>query len=78
MLAMTMEHAVTKPIVRRGGDAFRERASAMLVIVGSTIPKFRGLASSFEVAFECMIREWIGDGMVFGRGNSLLVKMIAG
>jgi len=25
-----------------------------------------------------MIREWIGDGMVFWRGNSLLVKMIAG
>ncbi len=66
MLAITMEHAVTKPIVRRGRDTFRERASATLFIVGSTIPKLSGLASSFAVAFECMVRERTGDSMVFG------------
>jgi len=77
-LAITMEHAVTKPIVRRGWDAFRERASAMLAIVGATIPKFRGLASSFGVAFECMIREWTGDGRVFDAAAvRCWVKMVA-
>jgi hypothetical protein len=34
-----MEHAVTKPIVRRGVAASTERASAMVVIVRSTIPE---------------------------------------
>ena len=50
MFAMTMEDAVTKPIVRRGRDSFRERTSATFVMAGSTI------------AFECMISEWTRDG----------------
>jgi hypothetical protein len=37
MLAITMEHAVTKPTVRRGGGDFTERRSAMVVIVGLTV-----------------------------------------
>ena len=46
-----MEQAVTKPIVRGGVRAFSERRSAMVVMVGSTIPKLSGLANSFGVAF---------------------------
>jgi hypothetical protein len=74
-----MEHAVTKPIVRRGCDAFREGTSAMLVIVGSIIPQLPGLASSFGVAFECTIKEGTGEDMVFRRAAvRYWVKMIAG
>jgi hypothetical protein len=36
MLAITMEHAVTKPIVRLGPGAFTERGSAIVVMVGPT------------------------------------------
>jgi hypothetical protein len=57
---------------RTGWQPVLPGASAMLAIVGSTIPKLSVLASSFGVAFECMIREWTGDGMVFGSGSSLL------
>ncbi len=39
MLAITMDDAVTKPIVRRGRGDFTEGRSATMVIVESTIPK---------------------------------------
>src|SRR6266699_749299 len=58
ILAITMEHAVTKPIVRGGGRAFSERRSAIVVMDGSTIPKLSGRANSFGVAFECMISKF--------------------
>ena len=55
MLAITMEDAVKKPIVRRGVADFAKRGSVTVTISGSTIPKFSGLANSFEVAFKFMI-----------------------
>jgi hypothetical protein len=53
--AITIEHAVTKPIVRRRRDALREPTSAIFVIDVSTIPKLSGPANSFGVTFEYMI-----------------------
>jgi hypothetical protein len=55
MLAITMEDAVTNPIVRRGVRDFAERDSATAVISGSTIPKLAGLANSFDVLFKFII-----------------------
>ena len=55
MLAITMEDAVKKPIVRRGVHDFSERGSVTVIISGSTIPKSSGLANSFEVVFKFMI-----------------------
>jgi hypothetical protein len=55
MLAITMEEAVMKPMVRRGAARFTEGRSAMAVIVESTIPKLSGLANCFGVAFNFMI-----------------------
>ena len=57
MLAITMEDAVKKPIVRRGVRDFTERCSVTVTISESTIPKFSGLANSFEVLFKFMIGE---------------------
>ena len=55
MLAITIEDAVMKPTVRRGGGDFTEECSAIAVIVESTIPKLSGLANCFGVAFKFMI-----------------------
>lgn len=55
MLAITIQNAVKKPIVRRGVRGFTKRGSVTVTISESTIPKFSGLANSFEVAFKFMI-----------------------
>src|SRR4029077_5384189 len=52
MLAITMEDAVTKPMVRRGDRDFTGRDSVTVVISRSTIPKLSGVANSFEAALE--------------------------
>src|SRR2546430_16332532 len=57
MLAITMEDAVTKPMVRRGDRDFTGRDSATVIISRSTIPKLSGVANSFEEALESIIGE---------------------
>src|SRR5438552_1890578 len=59
MLAITMEDAVTNPIVRRGDRDFTGRDSATVVISRSTIRKLSGVANSFEAALESIIGEAI-------------------
>src|SRR5437762_8815997 len=60
MLAITMEDAVTNPIVRRGDRDFTGRDSATVVISRSTIRKLSGVANSFEAALESIIGERVG------------------
>ena len=57
MLAITMEDAVTNPMVRRGDRDFTGRDSVTVVISSSTIPKLSGVANSFEAALESIIGE---------------------
>src|SRR5436853_2435204 len=57
MLAITMEDAVTNPIVRRGDRDITRRGSATVGIFRSTILKLSGLANSFEAALESIIGE---------------------
>src|SRR5207248_11733075 len=57
MLAITMEDAVTNPIVRRGDRDITRRGSATVGLSRSTIPKLSGLANSFEAALESIIGE---------------------
>src|SRR5204862_6327108 len=62
MLAITMEDAVTNPMVRCGIRDFAERVSVTVVISASTIPRLAGIANSFEVLFKFMIGEKVlGD-----------------
>ena len=72
MLAITMEDAVTKPMVRRGGRDFTGRRSAVAVISESTIPKLSGLANSFGAAFRFMISERGLHDVLVVVGNSFV------
>ena len=53
MLAITMEHAVTKPIVRAGAGILTRRFSTVLVMLEST------------VAFQCIFNERTRVFLVF-------------
>jgi hypothetical protein len=64
-LAITMEEAVTKPIVRRGRGDFTEGRSATALIVESTIPKLLELANCFGIVFKFIIKPAPGGRLVY-------------
>jgi hypothetical protein len=70
MLAITMEQAVTKPMVRRGPGDFTEGRSATAVIVESTISKLSAVTNCFGVMFKLMTHlRWRVLAMVFSFGD---------